>query len=182
MLTEWILKEKWFRYLTIILGPHFGTRWSKYLFVDVSSQLYTTVLGEKSLDACWAEGWVDPWRGSSLICAGNWNPCPGHRVHDGVTVRNGISCLLRTTYRPNVKESAFVQRVNSVAFLPITMYRFISVMNTVLSDVTPCNLVADTNISKKPVVTTLRVEERSKFILNFTPDYTAPRRSRGCAI
>jgi hypothetical protein len=56
------------------------------------------------------------------------------------------------------QKSAFVQRVNSIVFLPITVHKFIYVMNTVLSDVTPCYLPADTNISKKPVITTLRVE------------------------
>jgi len=76
------------------------------------------------------------------------------------------------------KKSAFVQRVNSVVFLLIKVHKFISVMNTVLFDVTPCNLVADTNISTKPLVTTLSVEERSRLILNFTPDYTASRQSR----
>ena len=160
MLTKWIVKVKWVRYLTIILGPHFGTSCSRYLFVDDGSQLYTTVLGEKSLDACWAEGWVDPRRGISLLLAGKWNPWPSHRVHDGVSVRNGISWLLRTNYRRNTKRSVFAQRVNSVVFVPMTVHEFISVINTVLSDVTQCNLVADTNISKKTVITNLRVAER----------------------
>ena len=71
-----------------------------------------------------------------------------------------------------------MQHLNSVVFLPITVHKFVSVMIIVLPNVTLCNLVADTNISKKPIVTTLRVEERNRLILIFTPDYTASRRSR----
>ena len=67
-------------------------------------------------------------------------------------------------------------------FLPITMHKFISVMNTVLSDVTPCKLVADADISEIPVVTTLRVDETGRLILSLHQTIRLLADHGGCAV